>query len=285
MGESEHLADYGLPTPSEEDGGAPGGPVLQDPPSPPGLIEGHLVTTTATLHRRRNRLLLGTLVACLVAGAALAGPASAASYRYWSYWLGASGSWVSAPTGPGEQVMVDRDVQGWRFGITAESPSRTPDNAPVFADLCPELAAAEAPAGQVRVAVVIDPGFAADAPPGQLPPADTVDCVTIPVGSTGNQALAAAGPVEAPQGFVCALDGYPAGECGAEVGDAEAAAAAQAAATESPNPAVVGAAANAGTGTADPGPWTSVAGILLVAGLIGAAFAIPRARRRRLRGQ
>lgn len=234
----------------------------------------------------RPRLLLGALLACLLAGAALAGPATAASYRYWSYWLGSSGTWQAAPTGPGEQVMVDRDVQGWRFGITAESPSQTPDNAPVFADLCPDLAAGGAPAGQVRVAVVIDPGFAADAPAGQVPPADTVSCVTIPEGSTGNQAIAAAGSVEAPQGFVCALNGYPEGECGSEVSDGDAAAAAQAAATESPNPAVVGAAALAAADDrAGLGPAASAAGLLLIAGLVGAAFAIPRLRRRRLRNQ
>ena len=127
-------------------------------------------------------------------------------------------------------------------------PSQPPDNAPVFAALCPDLAAAGATSGQVRVAVVVDAGYAADAPTGQTPPGDVVSCVTVPEGSTGNQALAAAGAVTDDGGLICSINGYPEGECGNEVSDADAAAAATAAKDEQPNPAVVAA---AGTTTDD----------------------------------
>ncbi len=218
----------------------------------------------------------------------LAAPAQAASYRYWTYWQGDTGTWVVADTGPGDHTVVDEDVQGWRFAITSDAAMQGPDNAPVFAELCPDQSAAGAPTGQLRVAVVIDAGFTADAPAGQSPPADVVSCVTVPEGSTGNQALAAAGAVAEDSGLICSINGYPEGECSPEVPDADAAAAAQAAKDESPNPAVVAAGSSEGTSTAQgttdgssSTPWAGFAfGALVVALLVGAAIWIPRQRRR-----
>lgn len=246
-----------------------------------GLTEGHLVTTTT--HGRAAALLIALLTAAL-ATVALAAPAQGASYRYWSYWQGETGTWVAAQTGPGDHTLVDADVQGWRFTLTSDMPTQGPDNAPVFADLCPDLAAAGATAGQLRVAVVIDSGFAADAPEGQTPPADVVSCVTVPEGSTGNQALAAAGAVSEDGGLLCSINGYPEGECATEVSDDEAAAAATAAQDEQPNPAVVA----AGTTAADTAPTSdsgnSMAGFAVGAFvlilLLGAAWWIPAQRRR-----
>ncbi len=258
-------------------GPEPAGPTLTL-----GLTEGHLVKTTTT---GRAAALLVTLLAAALATVAMAAPAQAAAYRYWSYWEGATGTWVAAQTGPGDYTLVDEDVQGWRFAITTDMPSLPPDNAPVFAALCPDLATAGATSGQVRVAVVVDAGYAADAPTGQTPPADVVSCVTVPQGSTGNQALAAAGAVAEDGGLVCSINGYPEGECGKEVSDADAAAAATAAKDEQPNPAVI---APAGTttddtsATADSGStsWAGFAfGALVLALLIGAAFWIPKRRR------
>jgi hypothetical protein len=243
-----------------------------------GLTEGHLVNTTTP---GRAAALLITLLTAALATMALAAPAQAAAYRYWSYWQGDTGTWVAAPTGPGDYTLVDSDVQGWRFTITTDTPSTPPDNPPVFADLCPDLAAAGATAGQVRVAVVIDAGYTADAPEGQTPPADVVSCVTVPEGSTGNQALAAAGAVTDQDGLICSINGYPEGECGSEVSDADAAAAASAAQDEQPNPAVVAAATttDATTSTANTS-WTGfVLGALILALLIGAAYWIPKRRR------
>ncbi len=246
-----------------------------------GLTEGHLVKTTTS---GRAAALIITLLAAALATVTMAAPAQAAAFRYWSYWQGASGTWVAAPTGPGDYTLVDSDVQGWRFAITTDMPNQPPDNAPVFADLCPDLAAAGSAAGQLRVAVVIDPGFAADAPEGQTPPTDVVSCVTVPEGSTGNQALAAAGAVTDDNGLVCSINDYPAGECGIEVSDADAADAATAAKGEQPNPAVLAAGTttddDAATAESGSNSWAGfVFGALVLTLLIGAAFWIPKRRR------
>ncbi|MGB8022006.1 MAG: SCO2322 family protein [Candidatus Nanopelagicales bacterium] len=227
---------------------------------------------------RRGTAILLPLVAILLAGVALAAPASATAYRYWSYWLGATGTWEVAQTGPGGYNVVDQDVQGWRFGITTESASQKPDNDPDFAALCPDLAESDAPEGQLRVAVVLDSGFTADAPNGQRPPTDVVSCVTVPAGSTGNQALAAAATVTEKQGLVCGINGYPADECGAPVSDQDAAAAAGAAATEKPNPAVISA-TNQQASASPASPAAMVLGLAALAGVVGAVLLISRRRR------
>jgi pyruvate/2-oxoglutarate dehydrogenase complex dihydrolipoamide acyltransferase (E2) component len=91
----------------------------------------------------------------------------------------------------------------------------------------------------------------------------------------------AAGAVTDQDGLICSINGYPEGECGSEVSDADAAAAASAAQDEQPNPAVVAAATttDATTSTANTS-WTGfVLGALILALLIGAAYWIPKRRR------
>lgn len=223
-----------------------------------------------TAPSRRIAALLSTFAVGLTALFLAAAPAQATAYRYWSYWQGATGQWVAASTGPAGYTVVDQDVQGWRFGITTDAPVTPPDDSPDFVALCPEQAAGEPPAGQVRVAVVVDPGFVADAPSGQTPPADKVSCVGVPAGSTGSQALATAVAVTEKTGMVCAINGYPAAECSPAVSDSDAAAAAQAAATETPNPAL--AAADTGSDTATTsnlGLLTGVGVVAMVALLLG----------------
>lgn len=243
---------------------------------PRARVKGKSVNPVMHRSRRATAFLL-PLIGFLLVGAALAAPASATAYRYWSYWLGASGTWAVAQTGPGGYELVDQDVQGWRFGITTETASQKPDNSPDFASLCPDLAAADAPQGELRVAVVLDSGFAADAPEGERPPADVVSCTTVPAGSTGNQALAAVAKVNDKQGLVCGINGYPVEECGAPVSDQDASAASAAAATEKPNPAAVSAAdQQAAASPASPG--ATVLGLAVLAGLVGAAFLIRRRR-------
>ena len=242
---------------------------------------------TTTIQGRIAALLI-TLISATLAAVALAAPAHAAAYRYWSYWQGDSGTWVAAQTGPGDYAVVDGDVQGWRFSITTDMPAQAPDNDPDFAALCPDLDAAGATSGELRVAVVIDAGFVADAPDGETPPADVVSCVTVPEGSTGNQALAAAGAVNEDGGLVCAINGYPADECGAEVTDPDAAAAATAAEAEEPNPAVVAAATTTDEASAEAvtttesssSSWVGfLLGAVVIGALIAAAFIIPKRRR------
>jgi len=236
-----------------------------------------MVTTSAP---RRAAAALAVLCAAILATLAVSSPAQASAFRYWSYWQGASGQWEFAQTGPGDHTIVDKDVQGWRFAISTEELSQKPDNAPDFAALCPDLASGDAPAGQLRVAVVIDSGFVADAPQGQTPPADVVSCVTVPEGSTGNQALGAAATVSDKDGLVCALNGYPADECGAPVPDAEAEAAASAAASEQPNPAA-GTASTDDAEAAGSSPVALIVGAAAVVALLVAAWFLVAARRRR----
>lgn len=242
---------------------------------------------TTTTHGRIAAFII-TFITASLAAVALAAPAQAAAYRYWSYWQGDSGTWVAAQTGPGEYLLLDEDVQGWRFAITTDMPAQAPDNDPDFAALCPDLAAAGATAGELRVAVVIDAGFTADAPEGETPPGDVVSCVTVPEGSTGNQALAAAGAIDEDGGLVCAINGYPADECGAEVSDADAATAATAAEAEEPNPATVAAVTTTDEASAEATTTTEssssswvgfLLGAVVIGALIAAAFIIPKRRR------
>ena len=85
-------------------GPEPAGPTLTL-----GLTEGHLVKTTTT---GRAAALLITLLAAALATVALAAPAQAAAFRYWSYWQGATGTWVAAPTGPGDYTTRRRGRPG-----------------------------------------------------------------------------------------------------------------------------------------------------------------------------
>ncbi len=291
-GESEHLADCGSDTVRGRRWSPTAlgpGPTLHS-----GLNEGHLVSTTtsgrrsAALPGRRSAALsicrvTTALVTTALVTVALAAPAQATAYRYWAYWLGSSGTWVAAQTGAGSHVLVDEDVQGWRFGITTQDPAQGPDNDPDFAALCPQLAQDGPVEGQVRVAVVIDSGFLAEAPDGETPPADEVACVTVPEGSTGNQSLAEAGSITDQGGLVCGINGYPSDECGAPVPDDVAVAAQEAASSEAPNPAVVTVSTAQRTATDDPagsssaGLWVAV---LAIIALVGSAGLVWRRRAR-----
>lgn len=248
-----------------------------------GLIERHVVN-----HSRISRFLLRTLATLLLAlgiSSSLAATAQADAYRYWSYWQGQSGTWVAAQTGPGGYQVVDGDVQGWRFAISTEAPATGPDNAPDFAGLCPALAASGPEAGSLRVAVVIDSGTAAEAPGSEVPPADTIACVTVPQGATGNQAIAAAASVREADGMVCALNGYPANECSAQISDSDATAALAAAASEEPNPADPAAVAGVEDQATDSGNGPGF--VLLIAVVIAAVLGVGAwvgARGRRVRG-
>jgi hypothetical protein len=152
---------------------------------------------------------------------ALAPAAEASTFRYWSYWWGERpgkpSAWQYASQGPATHSVGDTWVLGWRFATAPENGTSAPRQSASFAALCPGL---DAPvAGSVRVALVVDYGSSADAPPGQSPPTSStvrVECLTLPTSPrvTGSSVLAAAGvPVRTEAGLVCALDGYPKGEC------------------------------------------------------------------------
>ncbi|CAG6392710.1 SCO2322 family protein [Actinacidiphila cocklensis] len=149
---------------------------------------------------------------------AVAAPAHAAGYRYWSYWLRSGSSWTYAQTGPAMHIPADGSVEGWRFAVsedaaaTAAQPRGTAD----FARVCAGHPAAP---GRKRVALLIDPGTAADAPGSATPPSPRTACAQIPASASSADALAAvAKPLRYNSaGIVCAITGYPATGCGDEI--------------------------------------------------------------------
>jgi hypothetical protein len=192
------------------------------------MTPGRRSTTTA---QRVAAVVVGVLVAVPLALAALlatAGPAEAATYRYWTYWWGgetgkAKPGWTFAKVGPAGHTVQDTWVLGWRFATSRSTTgSAPPRQSSDFATLCPRLAPV---AGSVRVALVIDYGTAADAPPGQGPPTTSsvrVECLTIAGTPKGTDVLRDATPpvrVRSENGLICALDGYPRNECAPVVAD------------------------------------------------------------------
>lgn len=173
-----------------------------------------------TLSKHLIRITLGALTALAALIGITAAPAAADTYRYWSYWNAADGAWSMAMTGGADRILADGDVDGWRFGAFGLETTITPRTDADLVTLCPVLAAEEAAAGEVRVAVVVDPGTASAAPEGETPGDVVVSCLTLPEGSNGNQALEAAMSVRFDNGLLCAIEGYPATECGPQVDDA-----------------------------------------------------------------
>jgi hypothetical protein len=61
-------------------------------------------------------------------------------FDYWSYWHGATGSWVYANDGPAEQSVSSPadDVEGWRFQVSEPDTSAgpVPGVAPSYAQIC-----------------------------------------------------------------------------------------------------------------------------------------------------
>ena len=152
---------------------------------------------------------------------ATAAPASATSYRYWTYWWGRPShtTWQYAGLGPASDMPGDGWVLGWRFEITSPTGggAQTPRTSPTYADLCSDPAPAT---DQVRVAVVVDYGDVTAAPPGEhVPVGPRTVCVVVPSGSHGTDAMRAASVSLRynGSGFVCGIDGYPLVGCSTPV--------------------------------------------------------------------
>ncbi|MFN8158148.1 MAG: SCO2322 family protein [Candidatus Nanopelagicales bacterium] len=182
-----------------------------------------------TVARRRTTTALAAVVVGVLAALSAviaAPPAQASTYRYWTYWwaasnTGGSGGWKFASVGPAGHRVNDTWVLGWRFATTTSTTGGSaPRMSSSFSSLCPDLAPV---AGKDRVALVLDYGTTADAPPGQRPPSTTtarVECLTITSHPTGLAVLNTAGvDIRSKDGLVCALDGYPKGECAPLVAD------------------------------------------------------------------
>jgi hypothetical protein len=160
----------------------------------------------------RARVVLVAAAALLFATAA---PAHATGYRYWSYWLRSGGTWTYAQAGPAMHVPKDGDVEGWRFAVSADASASAvrPRGAADFAAICAGTPAAH---GEKRVALVIDPGTAADSPGGAKPPAARTACARIATGASSADALAAvARPLRYDSsGILCSINAYPRSGCG-----------------------------------------------------------------------
>ncbi|MEV4426671.1 SCO2322 family protein [Streptomyces sp. R-07] len=212
--------------------------------------------------------------ALLTLTAFAAAPAQAAGYRYWSFWESDGGKpWAYATQGPATARPADGDSIGFRFAISnGTADTSLPSVAPDFPGICGGTAEKD---GTKRIAVVVDFGGPADAPPGETPPEKLikVGCAQVPEDATGAEALAAvAKPLRYDSAaMLCGIAGYPARGCGEQVTERTPASAAPTA-SESP-------AASEGSEGSDGGPSFGVlVGGAAVLALGGAA--IWKARRR-----
>ncbi|MFD9035627.1 SCO2322 family protein [Streptomyces sp. NPDC059567] len=155
---------------------------------------------------------------------AVAAPAQAAGYRYWSFWESdGGGKWTYATQGPATARPGDGDAIGFRFALSNDtSDASRPSAAPSFTTIC---AGVEEKADTKRIAVVVDFGGPEDAPPGETPPAQRlkVGCAQVRESATGAEALAA---VVKPLRYdsaalLCGIAGYPAKGCGEQVSETQ----------------------------------------------------------------
>ncbi|MFC1429710.1 SCO2322 family protein [Streptacidiphilus sp. N1-3] len=219
-------------------------------------------------------------VLAVAAGLLSLAPASASSYRYWSFWEGTGSGWTYQSAGPNTYRPADGSVDGWRFGVSADSadgvqPGRVPD----FATAC---AGTPAVSGKKRVAVVIDYGTPADAPSGSTPPVLVTKCGVLAPDATSAQLLAQVAPPLRynSDGILCAISGYPSTGCGDVVSGTNGATATStpaASTTAASTPATSTPAASASaaptSGPASPGRTVGwLVGVVLVLALAGGAF-------------
>ncbi|MEU0402320.1 SCO2322 family protein [Streptomyces sp. NPDC006197] len=158
--------------------------------------------------------------ALLALTAVAAAPAQAAGYRYWSFWESDGGKpWTYATQGPATARPADGDALGFRFAISnGTDDTSLPSVAPDFPGICGGV---EKKDGTKRIAVVVDFGGPADAPPGEAPPKKLikVGCAEVREDATGAEALAAVAKPLRYDGsaMLCGIAGYPAHGCGEQV--------------------------------------------------------------------
>ncbi|MFJ9975924.1 SCO2322 family protein [Streptomyces cyaneofuscatus] len=175
-----------------------------------------MTRTSSALLRSPVAALLAVLLAA--SGVLLgAGGAQAAGYRYWSFWEGDGKSWAYATQGPSLVRPDDGTVQGFRFAVSEDSADADrPRHAPDFGAICADT---PAKGGAKRVALVIDPGTAEDAPAGEKPPALRTACAQVAPDASSAEALASvAKPLRYDSSaMICAISGYPKTGCGEQV--------------------------------------------------------------------
>lgn len=220
---------------------------------------------------------LALVLAVVVLG--LAPAADAAAFRYWTYWQGDGTTWTFATAGPAASVPPDGAVEGWRFAVTTQSgsPSDTPSPEPVFAEICTGAPAGD---GYKLVALVVDTGTDADAPPGQTRAASLSACVEVPSDATGYDVLRSATTVRTDKGLVCGISEYPADECAPVVDEAETGSLASDIAIPTAGDAKAGDTLASDTGSGSAGSAWPTIGVVAVLGGAVAAIAWRRRTRR-----
>jgi len=161
---------------------------------------------------RAAAALVGIAILAMTAIAPAARAESA--YRYWTYWQGNAGAWQFATQGPATSNPADGAVEGWRFavsgaaGSTQSQPSMSPATA--FSDLC---GSTPPMSGKKRVALIVDPGYASEAPAGEEPIGALSTCVVADENASGYDILRSQLTVRIEGGLVCGIGGFPAHEC------------------------------------------------------------------------
>lgn len=162
---------------------------------------------------RRWLLAIAAVVITLPALVAVALPAQADMYRYWSFWQSNGSEWVFVEVAPTDIVPANGEVNGWRFGVggTDGETTRPPRSTASYSEIC---GTEPAPEGQKKVAEIIDTGTLEDAPDGSTPPEPVAVCATVPAEANAVQTLQAVADVRLEQGLLCGIFGYPATGCG-----------------------------------------------------------------------
>ncbi len=162
--------------------------------------------TAATL------LVSAVMLAC---GLLIPQSADAASYRYWTFWLGGSGGWDFSSRGA-DRIPSDGTVDGWRFAISdAAGASAQPGISSTFDAICADTSPVD---NKKRVGLVIDYGSDQDAPAGESPPTATVArCIVVPPSANSYEVLAKVTSTRVEQGLICGISGYPQSGCGETV--------------------------------------------------------------------
>ncbi|SDB90420.1 hypothetical protein GA0111570_107111 [Raineyella antarctica] len=219
---------------------------------------------------RRGALVAVAALALLLAPLGTSTARAEDGYRYWGYYQRIDNAWQFAQTAPGSTNVEDGSVQGWRYAVAGMTTVRTPRSTPAFNEICGKVRAVD---GEKRVAVVVDPGTAEDAPAGSTPPGPpTATCVVAPKDATATQTLQLATSVRTDaSGLVCGIDGYPATGCADAVSNITVPA------SEAPvTPELTDPAGDVSTG-APAWVWGTVGGLVVV--LAGAGVLVARRRR------
>ncbi|SCD70574.1 MULTISPECIES: SCO2322 family protein [unclassified Streptomyces] len=222
---------------------------------------------------------IAALLTTLLAASAVllgAGAAEAAGYRYWSFWQGDGKSWAYATQGPSLVRPDDGTVQGFRFAVSEDSAdAHRPRHAPDFGAVCASTPAKD---GAKRVALVIDPGTAEDAPDGEEPPALRTACAQVAPDASSAEALASvAKPLRYDSSaMICAISGYPKTGCGEQVSGDGSKKDGGVKPTDASSPSSAPAADDGGSGGPSAGLLLGIGAVLLLG--VAAVF---QARRRR----